>query len=411
MEQRDRRALEKQNSNFLERLEVSTRYPAEVINLIRSDLEFGLTEAQVQQYYKKPWEIQKMRVYSKCLRSGFSEEAIAVITMEKLTWQQMEVAFEFYDRCVPLETIEKVVTEKDSAFAMRKALSGYLRTLGSARDSVEVAPEYVQGLFSDMEASIAKIIITQEQYEALNKKLDELQTEKKDKEVEQRLLEENNELNKLIVEQQDKVNQADKKIAELRNHLEKKEEEVKGLEKQIADLTAENQSKDAQMADMAGRVEKMKSDAEAAARAQQETVAPQEAETPKMEEVKDTAQPVADSFMASQTISGAVPVYYQVPVVDHGRVVDRISVERTECKTKGVAAFLGKICFKKKSRQDIVRLVATGDLEPDQLEQIKIGMEKGLTESQLEQLINNNLSPERMAKVIAIAELDNRMND
>lgn len=411
MEQRDRRALEKQNSNFLERLEVSTRYPAEVINLIRSDLEFGLTEAQVQQYYKKPWEIQKMRVYSKCLRSGFSEEAIAVITMEKLTWQQMEVAFEFYDRCVPLETIEKVVTEKDSAFAMRKALSGYLRTLGSARDSVEVAPEYVQGLFSDMEASIAKIIITQEQYEALNKKLDELQTEKKDKEVEQRLLEENNELNKLIVEQQDKVNQADKKIAELRNHLEKKEEEVKGLEKQIADLTEENQSKDAQMADMAGRVEKMKSDAEAAARAQQETVAPQEAETPQMEEVKDTAQPVADSFMASQTISGAVPVYYQVPVVDHGRVVERISVERTECKTKGVAAFLGKICFKKKSRQDIVRLVATGDLEPDQLEQIKIGMEKGLTESQLEQLINNNLSPERMAKVIAIAELDNRMND
>lgn len=411
MEQRDRRALEKQNSNFLERLEVSTRYPAEVINLIRSDLEFGLTEAQVQQYYKKPWEIQKMRVYSKCLRSGFSEEAIAVITMEKLTWQQMEVAFEFYDRCVPLETIEKVVTEKDSAFAMRKALSGYLRTLGSARDSVEVAPEYVQGLFSDMEASIAKIIITQEQYEALNKKLDELQTEKKDKEVEQRLLEENNELNKLIVEQQDKVNQADKKIAELRNHLEKKEEEVKGLEKQIADLTEENQSKDAQMADMAGRVEKMKSDAEAAARAQQETVAPQEAETPQMEEVKDMAQPVADSFMASQTTSGAVPVYYQVPVVDHGRVVDRISVERTECKTKGVAAFFGKICFKKKSRQDIVRLVATGDLEPDQLEQIKIGMEKGLTESQLEQLINNNLSPERMAKVIAIAELDNRMND
>lgn len=411
MEQRDRRALEKQNSNFLERLEVSTRYPAEVINLIRSDLEFGLTEAQVQQYYKKPWEIPKMRVYSKCLRSGFSEEAIAVITMEKLTWQQMEVAFEFYDRCVPLETIEKVVTEKDSAFAMRKALSGYLRTLGSARDSVEVAPEYVQGLFSDMEASIAKIIITQEQYESLNKKLDELQTEKKDKEVEQRLLEENNELNKLIVEQQDKVNQADKKIAELRNHLEKKEEEVKGLKKQIADLTEENQSKDAQMADMAGRVEKMKSDAEAAARAQQETVAPQEAEIPKMEEVKDTAQPVADSFMASQTISGAVPVYYQVPVVDHGRVVDRISVERTECKTKGVSAFLGKICFKKKSRQDIVRLVATGDLEPDQLEQIKIGMEKGLTESQLEQLINNNLSPERMAKVIAIAELDNRMND
>lgn len=411
MEQRDRRALEKQNSNFLERLEVSTRYPAEVINLIRSDLEFGLTEAQVQQYYKKPWEIQKMRVYSKCLRSGFAEEAIAVITMEKLTWQQMEVAFEFYDRCVPLETIEKVVTENDSAFAMRKALSSYLRTLGSARESVDVAPEYVQGLFSDMEESISKIIITQEQYGALNKKLEELQTEKKDKEVEQRLLEENNELNKLIVEQQDKVNQADKKIAELRNQLEKKEEEVKILEKQIADLTEKNQSMDAKMADMADRVEKMKSDVETASRVQQETVSHQETITPKEEEVKNVAQPVADNSIPSQAMPGAVPVYYQIPVMDNGRVIDRVPMERTERKTGGMAAILGKLCFKKKSRQDIVRLVASGDLEPDQLEQIKIGMEKGLTESQLEQLINNNLSPERMAKVIAIAELDNRMND
>ena len=122
-------------------------------------------------------------------------------------------------------------------------------------------------------------------------------------------------------------------------------------------------------------------------------------------------QPEADSFAPSQTIPGAVPVYYQIPVMDNGKVVDRVTMERTERKTGGVATILGKLCFKRKSRQDIVRLVASGDLEPGQLEQIKIGMEKGLTEKQLEQLINNNLSPERMAKVIAIAELDNKMND
>ena len=100
-----------------------------------------------------------------------------------------------------------------------------------------MAPEYVQGLFSHMEEGISKIIATQEHYEVLNKKLDELQTEKKDQEAEQRLLKENSELNKLIVEQQNRVNQADKKIAELRNQLEKKEEEVKVLEKKIVELT------------------------------------------------------------------------------------------------------------------------------------------------------------------------------
>lgn len=176
---------------------------------------------------------------------------------------------------------------------------------------------------------------------------------------------------------------------ELNNLLKQKEEEVKRLEKQIADLTEENQSKDAQMADMAGKVEKMKSEAE---------------------KVKNSEPSVVDSDVP-QTIPGAVPVYYQVPVMDNDRLIDRVAVDRTERKTIGVAAILGKLCFKKKSRQDIVRLVASGDLEPEQLEQIKIGMEKGLTENQLEQLINNNLSSERMAKVIAIAELDNKMND
>ena len=45
---------------------------------------------------------------------------------------------------------------------------------------------------------------------------------------------------------------------------------------------------------------------------------------------------------------------------------------------------------------DIVKLVASGDLVPAQLVQIKSAIEKGLTESQLVELINNNISAEKM---------------
>ena len=68
---------------------------------------------------------------------------------------------------------------------------------------------------------------------------------------------------------------------------------------------------------------------------------------------------------------------------------------------------MSKLLFKKKSRADIVKLVASGNLVPDQLVQIKIAIERGLTEGQLVELINNNLAPDRMKEIIEIAVLEN----
>ena len=108
-----------------------------------------------------------------------------------------------------------------------------------------------------------------------------------------------------------------------------------------------------------------------------------------------------------------IPVYYQMPVVDaQGRVIQHLPVERTRRSSEGgIAAMIAKLCFKKKSRQDIVKLVSSGDLVPAQLIQIKSGMEKGLTEGQLVELINNNVSAEKMKEIIEIAVLENSMID
>ena len=78
--------------------------------------------------------------------------------------------------------------------------------------------------------------------------------------------------------------------------------------------------------------------------------------------------------------------YYQIPVVDGtGNVVQRLPIERSVRKSSnsGVASLFARLSFKKKSRADIVKLVASGDLVPAQLVQIKSAIEKGLTESQL----------------------------
>ena len=84
-------------------------------------------------------------------------------------------------------------------------------------------------------------------------------------------------------------------------------------------------------------------------------------------------------------------------------------VENTKSQKTGMYAILGKLAFKKKSKQDIVRMVASGDLSTQQLVQIRSAMEKGLTEEQLLELIHSNASPEQMKEIIEIAVLENSM--
>ena len=95
-----------------------------------------------------------------------------------------------------------------------------------------------------------------------------------------------------------------------------------------------------------------------------------------------------------------------------GHVVQKLPVDRNVRKSSnGMTGIFAKLCFKKKSRADIVKLVATGDLVPAQLVQIKSAIEKGLTEMQLIELINNNISAEKMKEIIEIAVLENSMAD
>lgn len=141
---------------------------------------------------------------------------------------------------------------------------------------------------------------------------------------------------------------------------------------------------------------------------------PAEKENVVKEENKETSD--TQTFFSERPLpQGAyqIPVYYQLPVIDaNGRIVQHVQVEKTIRKANqgAVTGLLGKLGFIKKSRQDIVKLLASGDLVPAQLVQIRNAIEKGLTENQLVELINNNVSAEKMKEIIDIAVLENTMD-
>lgn len=372
----------------------------EVIALVKSDYEDGLTDDEVNLYLDKNYNLNQMKVLSNCLHKGVSEEMMTLLRESKMAGGQMQTALNYYEKGVPVAAIKEVVEKDDTAINMRRMLDVVLENLSKAKEQKPDDSEYVKALVAQMDEVVAKINHQNERYDALNKKLSEIETSKDDEEVRERLVKDNQEKDELINEQQNELNKANGTIARLRDDIEKKDKEMKRMSERIESLEDKI---------MGVAVDNKKAAEE---KPKQEETKPKDnvAETTAGKEMVDTiAVP-----QAAPVIQNGIPVYYQLPVVDaSGHVVQRLPIERSVRKSSnsGVASLFARLSFKKKSRADIVKLVASGDLVPAQLVQIKSAIEKGLTESQLVELINNNISAEKMKEIIEIAVLENSMAD
>ena len=361
----------------------------EVIKLLRSDLEDGLTEEQTDIYMNKNLNIDQMKALSSCLHKGIPDEMIALLKENNLSGNQMCVSLEFYEKGVPIDAIKEIIVRGDNTIAMRSAYSKILENMEQMKKESEKAPEYVEELVGQIRDMVGKINHQEERYDALNKKLALIETNKGDEEVMNRLVKENSDKDAMIESQQNELNKANSTIARLRDDIEKKDKE---------------------MVRMSNRIESLEDKIMSVA-TQSQTEAVKETKTVE-EPVKAEPEKTGEDVAANQNLAEdkkIVPIYYQLPVVDaSGHMVQRAFIDRNVRKGgNGVAGLFSKLSFKKKSRADIVKLLASGELVPAQLCQIKSAIEKGLTESQLVELINNNVSAEKMKEIIEIAVLEN----
>ena len=370
-------------------------FSEDTIALVKSDYEYGLKEEEISLYLNKSYDIEQMKILSECLHKDVPKDVIDIIKNTKYSVHQMQVSLEFYEKGVPVQTIKEVMDKGEKPITMRRLYEEVLEQLNKVKKQIPEESEYVKALISQMDEVVAKINHQNERYDALNKKLSEIETSKDDEEVRERLVKENQDKDALINSQQNELNKASSTIARLRDDIEKKDKEMKRMgdrieswEDKIISVATENKK-------------------EAGSKAE-----PQESQSVSQADKKMVDTVAVPQNM--QAVANGSPVYYQIPVVDGtGNVVQRLPIERSVRKSSnsGVVSLFARLSFKKKSRADIVKLVASGDLVPAQLVQIKSAIEKGLTESQLVELINNNISAEKMKEIIEIAVLENSMAD
>ena len=365
-------------------LRKNPKFTEEILKLVESDLQYGLTIEETEMYTSKRFDYAQMKVYSACLRNGYSEDVRDCITREGLTGEQMAVALEFYEKGVSLKTVAEV-TENSShtAFMMKKLFQSIVSKVQVAGEAVQAQDDYAKELLEQIKSVVEKIEFQEKRYDALNEKLKELQTAEQDAKIQNNLLSQLAEKDNMLEKQQNELNEARGTIARLRNEMDVIRKERDRLEKRTEEMEKE------------------------AVINSNEAKQPEITMTDKKEETTHTVQAeVKQETPVFPTFPG---VGYNVAVLDgNGKVVSFMPVERMERKKEKspMPALFSRLAFKKKI--DIVKLVAEKDLEPKQLVQIRNAIEKGLSEDQLLVLINNQIPAEQMEEIINIAVYENK---
>lgn len=366
-------------------LRKNPKFAEEILKLVESDLQYGLTIEETEMYTSKRFDYAQMKVYSSCLRNGYPEDVRECITRDGLTGEQMAVALEFYEKGVPLKTVAEV-TENSShtAFMMKKLFQSIASKVQAAGEAVQAQDDYAKDLLEQIKSVVEKIEFQEKRYDALNEKLKELQTAGQDAKIQNNLLSQLAEKDSMLEKQQNELNEARGTIARLRNEMDVIRKERDRLEK---------------------RTEEMEK--EAATKGSNTVTEPEVAVADKKEEAKSMVQ--AEVKQEVSVIPSFPGVGYNVAVLDgNGKVVSFMPIERMERKRERstMSAIFSRLAFKKKI--DIVKLVAEKDLEPKQLVQIRSAIEKGLSEDQLLVLINNQIPAEQMEEIINIAVYENK---
>lgn len=371
---------------YLNNLKNNPRITADMLRLIEEDLRFGLTTKETDSYIRKKPDYAQMKVYSRCLRGGYEQEVVDVITKDGLTGEQMAVALEFYEKGIPLSAVKEITENTgQTAFTMKKLFQNITKRADMVEKKPDTEEAYAKELLSQIKEVVAKIEFQEKRYDALNEKLKEMQTTGQDSKIQNNLLIQLSDKDKMLETQQNEVNEARVTIARLRKELEDAGKEKAGLEKIIEEMKQA----------AAGITEKPQNN-------------PVKVTTAALKE----ANPVPDDKNRKPQQPSYPWTDYQAALLDEaGNIVQMIPIERTQKKKDNriLSAIFSRVTFKKKI--DIVKLVAEEDLSPKQLVQIRSAIEKGLNEKQLMVLITYHLPPDQMEEIIQIAEYENKQRE
>lgn len=285
-----------------------SHYSGDVMELVKDDLEYGLSPAQVESYLNRAdFSSRQKKLYSEALRDNFSKEVLEIAFARGLKVQQMQVACGYVRKGISEDALREVLSEERSAKEMS---------------------DMMQDILNRQEEDVA--VPVTELSDSLQEQLDEA-------------LQQKEYLEQQIAAKEKEIQEGLAKVASQRSTIEEQAARIRDLEEQLEKRPARPQ------------------------------------------------------------------VSYEVQVpMEQGKPPVQIPVEVERKRSNDVGRF--KMLFeKRKARTDMVKLVSQADLSEGQLAAILAGMEQGLTQEQLTELVHCGATPEKMQIIVEIAALENSM--
>ena len=289
-----------------------SHYSGDVMELVKDDLEYGLSPAQVESYLNRAdFSSRQKKLYSEALRDNFSKEVLEIAFARGLKVQQMQVACGYVRKGISEDALREVLSEERSAKEMSDMMQDILNR--QEEDAAVPVTELSDSLQEQLDEALQQKEYLEQQIAA------------KEKEIQEGLAK--------VASQRGTIEEQAARIRELEEQLEKRPE-------------------------------------------------------------KRPVRPQVSYEVQMQMEQGKPPV--QIPV----------EVERK--RSNDVGRF--KMLFeKRRARTDMVKLVSQADLSEGQLAVILTGMEQGLTQEQLTELVHCGATPEKMQIIVEIAVLENNM--
>lgn len=285
-----------------------SHYSGDVMELVKDDLEYGLSPAQVESYLNRAdFSSRQKKLYSEALRDNFSKEVLEIAFARGLKVQQMQVACGYVRKGISEDALREVLSEERSA----KEMSDMMQDILNRQEEDAAAP-------------------VTELSDSLQEQLDEA-------------LQQKEYLEQQIAAKEKEIQEGLAKVASQRGIIEEQAARIRELEERLEKRPARPQ------------------------------------------------------------------VSYEVQVpMEQGKPPVQIPVEVERKRSNDVGRF--KMLFeKRKARTDMVKLVSQADLSEGQLAAILAGMEQGLTQEQLTELVHCGATPEKMQIIVEIAALENSM--
>ena len=366
----------------------------DVLRVAKEDLELGYPKELVALYAESGWQMDRCKKFSSIMRANSDGDLLRMLAEGGFNPYQMQLLANFYEKGVPVAQLRDVGAKNLTAYDMEQALKTvYQANLQAETDKVEKKPED----------------------NSLQEKIVSLEEELRQREKE-------------LGEQQEINNKQASEGAGLRIKVESMEKQIKGLEQEKAGYDSEkrsileerdrfyrqNQTLMEEKSQLIADLEEVQKEKDGMGQRLKEMESKTLAETAEPQAAGKQAAAAGQAVSGQQTASGGQGITaepagnnagndYLAAVRGRNGEKYLVPVERSmRRKPDGLKAFAEKLLGRGRQSSGLIKQLTGKGLNPAQMEQVRMAVQAGLTEQEVNDLIDSGFSADEMAQAVEI---------